>query len=202
MSCMPAFPDPQQQRIFAYLAVCPGVPVAAADCVWQQKEAPLLMQVASVRGGDLSAKMLARNQGARSDGWKVLCGFFVQEMSWRNHVRSAWSETASGTDWERAVWRGLQLACRYGRTNNIYVSDSARATPPSALLATLQNMSRGKTQSGAHSRFWEMVRSSRSFAAQDFTCILTDSSPASDARGATCFCERDETNAEEIGVVL
>jgi len=155
--------------LFAYLAVRPTVRVATADGGRLVPDKPATsVKVESVKQGDLTAKMQAKNQCASSNGWRVLFGFYVTASSWRKCVRGVWTKAAESGDWETCVREGLKLANKHNKSSVIYVSTAARCQPESPLLTFLQRLQRlqaagGDSANRASSQdFWRLVGSRRS----------------------------------------
>ena len=153
--------------LFAYLAVRPTVRVATADGGRLAQDKPATsVKVESVKQGDLTAKMEAKNQCASSNGWRVLFGFYVTASAWKKCVRGIWIKAAESGDWETCVREGLKLAKKHNKGSVIYVSTAARCQPESPLLAFLQRLQAaggGETANPALSQeFWRLVGSRRS----------------------------------------
>lgn len=150
--------------LFAYLAVRPTVRVATADGGRLAPDKPATsVKVESVKQGDLTAKMQAKNQCASSNGWRVLFGFYVTASSWRKCVRGVWTKAAESGDWETCVREGLKLANKHNKSSVIYVSTAARCQPESPLLTFLQRLQASGGDAANQTRdFWRLVGSRRS----------------------------------------
>lgn len=155
--------------LFAYLAVRPREQVATADGGRLVPNKPATsVKVESVKQGDLTAKMQAKNQCASSNGWRVLFGFYVTATAWRKCVRGVWTKTAESEDWEACVREGLKLAKKHNEGSVVYVSTAARCRPESPLLTFLQRLQvAGKEASDGAcvfppKEFWRLVGSRRS----------------------------------------
>jgi glutaredoxin-related protein len=155
--------------LFAYLAVRPIVQVTSADGgrLAPEKERTAV-KVESVRQGDLTAKMQAKNQCVSSNGWRVLFGFYVTASAWRKSVRNTWTKTTESGNWEVCVREGLKLAKRYGEGAQVYVSAAAQCEPGSPLLTTLQHLQVGYGDTNVDKaaaslkEFWKIVASRKS----------------------------------------
>ena len=150
--------------LFAYLAVRPTVRVATADGGRLIADKPATaVKVESVKQGDLTAKMEAKNQCASSNGWRVLFGFYVTASAWRKCVRGVWTKAAESGDWETCVREGLKLAKKHNKGSVIYVSTAARCQPESPLLTFLQRLQAAESDTANQTRdFWRLVGSRRS----------------------------------------
>lgn len=155
--------------LFAYLAVRPTVRVTSADggCLAPEKERTAV-KVESVRQGDLTAKMQAKNQCISSNGWRVLFGFYVTASAWKRSVRNTWTKTTESGDWEVCVREGLKLAKKYGEGAQVYVSAAAQCEPESPLLSTLQHLqvryddNNVDKVTASLKEFWKIVASRKS----------------------------------------
>ena len=150
--------------LFAYLAVRPTVRVATADGGRLVPDKPATsVKVESVRQGDLTAKIKAKNQCTSSNGWRVLFGFYVTASAWKKCVRGIWSKAAESGDWEICVREGLKLAKKHNKGSVIYVSTAARCQPESPLLTFLQRLQAAGGDAANQTRdFWRLVGSRRS----------------------------------------
>lgn len=133
-----------QDLVFAYLAVFPQtrvlpIDVRAHDPAAAERE--VLMRVESVRCGDVRAKMQAIAQPDDTQGWRILCGFYVDKPLWHANVQPVWAQAAAHGHWERALRVGLRLAHKFTRPRDVFVRASAHASPPSLLLSLLQALS-------------------------------------------------------------
>lgn len=152
--------------LFAYLAVRPTVRVATADGGRLVPDKPATsVKVESVRQGDLTAKMQAKNECASSNGWRVLFGFYVTASAWRKYVRGIWAKAAESGDWETCVREGLKLAKKHNKGSVVYVSTAARCQPESPLLTFLQRLQAvgdDPANRAPSQDFWRLVGSRRS----------------------------------------
>ena len=145
--------------MFAYLAVQPTMKVSAVGGA-ARVEATTPMRVECVRDGDLSAKMHAKNQCKSSQGWRVLFGFYMRPCAWKKIAQTRWQRVAATGDWENTIREGLVLSAEHAQHGVVYVSTSARSSPPSPLLSAMQRLAalqHDHDRSPDARQFWELA---------------------------------------------